>query len=279
MKYCVIALFALWLCSNSVVAENQPHPLTASDLARLSPLFIGETHGSKNVAEFAVHVMERVDKSQQVAILLELPGDMNADIQAFFSETANPSTLWQNAFWARSFQDGRSSQAMFDLIATVKHRKSLGYPVTLYAFDARRDKRRRDVPREIIMAENISEFLSASRADVTLIISGRVHANKSLNLKDGTPTVANQLRHKHTFTALDMVTADGSYWACFRHPVKKFDCGVKPVTGNEAQSKRYSADGVYLPDTSREGFDGVLYFKTSVHSLPARRPSQGSVEL
>lgn len=113
------ALFSvLPLHADDTAPEFQYVPMDR--IAKYSPLFIGETHGTREVAGFVTDLISHSVKTSPVDLTLELPADMNELIQQYFSDTITSKELLAHSFWTRSIQDGRSSVAVFNLIRRLK---------------------------------------------------------------------------------------------------------------------------------------------------------------
>lgn len=250
-------------------------PIPHDDIGAYSPLLIGETHGSNEVAGFIKTLIANTRDNQHLQILLEIPADMNAAIQRYFANESTAKQLLSHPFWTRKIQDGRSSTAVFGLITFVKELRSTDRKMTIIGYDARRDEKRKDMPREVIMADNIRRHITQNADAITLIIAGRVHANRSLHISDDYKTVAAQLAKIHQLTTLNMVARSGSYWACFRHPTKTFDCGKKDIKTTVAKGYAdYTTSGMYINPQAGDAFDGILFFDKISSSAPATLSSE-----
>ncbi len=250
-------------------------PISFKNIGAYSPLFIGETHGSNEVAEFVKAVLMNNKDNKEMLILLEIPADMNAAIQRYFANESTAKQLLSHPFWTRKIQDGRSSAAVFGLITFVKELRRTARKVTIIGYDARRDEKRKDMPREVIMADNIRRHIMQNADSITLIIAGRVHANRSLHISNNYKTMAAQLATTHQLTTLNMVARSGSYWACFRHPTKTFDCGKKDIKTTVAKGYAdYTTSGMYINSQAGDAFDGILFFDKISSSAPATLSSE-----
>ncbi|MBD3585291.1 ChaN family lipoprotein [Salinimonas sp. HHU 13199] len=266
----VICVVAISVAVVPAAGANELAPIPYDDIGAYSPLLIGETHGSNEVVGFIKTLVANTRDNQHLQILLEMPADMNAAIQRYFANELTVKQLLSHPFWTRKIQDGRSSAAVFGLITFVKELRSIARKVTIAGFDARRDEHRKDAPREIIMADNIRRYITQNDKAITIIITGRVHANRSLHISDDYKTVAAQLALTHQLTTLNMVARTGSYWACFRHPTKTFDCGKKDIKAAVTEDYAdYTTSGMYIKQQAVDAFDGILFFDKISSSAPA----------
>ncbi|QCZ94221.1 hypothetical protein [Salinimonas iocasae] len=239
-------------------------------IAKYSPLFIGETHGTREVAGFVTDLISHSVKTSPVDLMLELPADMNELIQHYFSDTITSKELLGHSFWTRNIQDGRSSVAVFNLIKRVKALRGERKAVDIIAFDTRRDGKKKLGDRETIMAQNISAHIEKANEHVIIIVTGRVHANKALLLDNNRQAVATQLTESQRFTSVNMVATSGDYWACFSHPEKIFDCGRKVIGARQMTGfDQAMPEGIYINMKSDKHFDGILFFRHVESSPPA----------
>ncbi|WP_158678954.1 hypothetical protein [Pseudoalteromonas sp. T1lg75] len=239
-----------------------------------SPLIIGETHGTQEVLLFLTKLIKSEHRpAESTAVLLELPADLNPLIELYLKGESAQDALVRHPFWHRKVQDGRSSQAIVDFLESVKVARDNGAVVEVYGYDRKRDGSQRPsqqgLERENIMVNNVSAYLKANKADTTFIVTGRVHAKKNFVYVGDIPSLANQLSDVHRVTSVNMVANKGSYWACFAHPVKTFDCGVKEIqTKSELAAQYLQGEGVYLFPKASSDFDGELYFERVQFSPP-----------
>ncbi|WP_158684723.1 hypothetical protein [Pseudoalteromonas sp. T1lg48] len=162
-----------------------------------------------------------------------------------------------------------------DFLGDVRAARENGVSIEVYAYDRKRDGSQQGAERELIMFENVNAYLSANQADRFVIVTGRVHARKSLVFDGGVRSLANQLSDVQRITSLDMVAKKGSYWVCFAHPVKTFDCGVKEVQNKKGAAAQYQhGEGVYLFSKASPDYDGELYFDSVRFSPPVQTSAQ-----
>ena len=147
-------------------------------LTRRRVIMIGEPHGTN---EFPALVAEMVDQlvasGTSVIIGLEIPMTEEVELGAVGS------------FWNRSaeFQDGRSSQAMADLVDQLAERRRNGDPVEVVAMDGPWVAPGSKVPleyldlleqsRDELMASNLLAVMDRTPRACTIVLAGSMHTS------------------------------------------------------------------------------------------------------
>jgi len=161
-------------------------PMSMDDvLADLEPLLmprrvilIGEPHGTN---EFPALVSAMVDQlvasGTSVIVGLEVPMTEEVELGAVGS------------FWSRSaeFQDGRSSQAMADLVNEMAQRRRGGDPIETVAMDGPWVAPGSKVPleyldlleqsRDELMATNVLQVMDRTPRACTIVLAGSMHTS------------------------------------------------------------------------------------------------------
>lgn len=185
------------------------------DVAPGHILWFGEMHGTWEAPRFVGNVLAALDGPLQLG--LEMPPSAIASLD--------------DDWW--SFHDGRSSDAMVELIDRAR---SLG--VTLVGYDADND---RAMAAAVLAARDPNAIFVA--------LSGNVHSRKK-PFEDITPCVMHLVEAGLAVTTYSLVATGGSLWACMP------DCGlhVMPPGGDD--------DGAH---------DGMVTIGETTAAFPARR--------
>jgi len=267
MKFLRLPLWVLllWL-SSMAFSQSEVHkpdarkPATGADQTAKEIILIGEFHGTEETPRLfrnLVTVAAR-EKNKRIGVGLELP----IILQRLIDEAVKNNTkmdsfreqLLANPVWQK-INDGRSSQAMLDLICDTLKLAEL-QKVSFFFFDTQINERNET------MAQLIGQRVREQRNDVTFILTGNIHANKAPR-HPGRPQIVpmGHWLEEQGFAvhAYDVRYSEGEAWACTP------ECGVHHLN-------RRIADSGAL---HQEGFDGIL-FVGPIHASP---PAQDSLPL
>jgi len=157
---------ALCLLACSTPASDRCEPIEGIQ-ALLAPgrvLVLGELHGTVEspafTGDFACHA---VGAGLDVVVTLELSPAATSDFEAFLQSPGKPSDraeLLSGRLWQRSYQDGRTSRAMVDLLEGLARLRREGHSVRVALFDAR--PAGGGQARERAMAANVASLIEAS---------------------------------------------------------------------------------------------------------------------
>jgi hypothetical protein len=112
-----------------------------------------------------------------VIVALELPVDEQDALDAFIAaadEADARKQLLAARHWRWEAQDGRGSQAMFDLLARVRELRAAGATIAVRAFDLVDPK---DELREQKMAANIQLMREEDPHATLLALTGNLHGS------------------------------------------------------------------------------------------------------
>lgn len=225
---------------------------------------LGEVHGTQEAPAFAARLAcHAAAAGQPVRLALELPVEEQARLDAFVAGEAEGPL--DSAFWRREVQDGRSSQAMRQLLERVREWKRAGLPVRVVAFDAG------GKDRDDTMAAQLRQSRSEARGDTFIVLVGNLHARRDV----GAPwdeklqfMTHRLLEAEPGLVSLDLVNAGGSAWIC--RGMTADTCGQQSLRGRgEAR-----APGITLQKDAEDpdGYDGTY----SVGALTASPPAFGA---
>lgn len=168
-----------WIKSRAVEIKA-PDQLPADALASLSRyklITVGEMHGTHETPQFVLGLAKLlVGRGLAVLLAVEIDEENQADIDRFVS-TGDIQFLKSAPFFRRPLQDGRSSEAMAQLLSGVRSLNGL----RIVCFDPKRSSN--DQERDRKMAENIRKAHDRLRPDIIIALAGNIHAS----LVKGTP--------------------------------------------------------------------------------------------
>ncbi len=198
-------------------AAAKENDLDPQGLSRLKPgevLVLGEVHGSKETpAAFLALVDNILTRARVVSVGLEMPSNATAAVCG--AET--PGTAL-GSFWTRKTQDGRSSQAMRDMVCQLKKRAAKGR-VRLVYLDT--------IPRNSDeMARRVAAELAAKSHPMAILI-GNFHA------RNAPTSFTERLRAAGLkVTSLTASSPDATTWNCTQD-----GCAARPMQMNFCPDK------------------------------------------
>lgn len=213
------------------------------------PLLVGEIHGTNEVPRIVATLLERQSCEHKVLLLLEIPETEQARIDAFMrsnGKTPALRTLLAGKFWTQEGQDGRSSEAMVDLIARARGLHAAGRTVALAAFAPAGQGDGTNY--ETRMTDNLRRHVVRHPQHQVITLVGNYHSGL-LQIQDSEPDAQPmgwQLRDLDPLS-ITVFARSGAYWACDMTQV----CGEKVVTGAAAQPGAESLKMATTSETSR----------------------------
>jgi uncharacterized protein (TIGR03067 family) len=195
-------------------------------------LLLGEIHGTVESPAFALDVAcHAAGKGLPVVVGLELwPGEqerMDAYLESAGTDEDRKALL-DGPMWQSSYQDGRNSRAMLELIDGLRELRAKKLPVRLALFDA--SGKAGGQQRERDMARNLAAAVAVSPRAMTIVLTGNRHSRVTL----GDPRNASYepmgylLGRATSFdglVALNVAHGSGSAWVCAP------DCGITRLGG------------------------------------------------
>lgn len=225
--------------------EERTDPQRISHLNRGEVLIVGEVHGSQETpAAFLELVDQLLTRTRKVSVGLEMPS--HAGAAGCESKSHNRSL---GAFWTRKAQDGRSSQAMREMVCQLKKRAAEGKVRLLYLDTEPRS------PDE--MVRRVRDEM-ASKAHPMLILIGNFHARAAPN------SFAERLRGTGLrLTSLTTSSPDATTWNCNQE-----GCAARPIKMDFCSEK---ASGRYLLVKAPAGgrWDGCMVLPRLTSSPPS----------
>jgi hypothetical protein len=253
-------------------------------------VLFGETHGTVENPRFVEDAaLLALHQGRSVTVALEIPHEEDPLLQAYLD--FQRADFITGAFWHSPYKDGRSSEAMRELIKRVHDWRAQGYPVALVTLDPVQTPPPGDVhqplftgvTRDEAMADQLMASIERAPDNLFLVLTGNLHQR----LYRGTPwdqgyrpmgllfaRSARRLTPGTRIVSLDVhYYGGGEAWAC--QGTSPSSCGQIILTEklNDALPGEDAPRGVTL-SPGREGIpsSGWVYFTERVHaSAPAVR--------
>ncbi|MGA0544467.1 hypothetical protein ACO2Q1_04275 [Brevundimonas sp. VNH65] len=219
-------------------------------------IVVGEIHGTAE-APAAIGEMACVAvQNEPVIVALELEDTLQPTLDAFLAAPDAMSAravLTGSSLLNRKYQDGRSSQAMLNLIERLRRLKTEGFDVSIHAFQPQSLPRGETLDQswyELNMAFALAQARHQRPDARVMALMGNFHARKTpfhVFPAGGVPA-AGHLPAGETFS-LTIAQQGGSAWTC-----GDTECGAGPVL------ERYDpeARGVIFKPSEDGAYDGVL---------------------
>lgn len=230
-----------------------------------SIIIVGESHGTSEAPAAFASIVCEASRRGPVTVGLEMP-ESDQSLLDFVMGVADEATatavLRNGDLGDPRRNDGRHSQAMFDMILSFWRLKAAGHDIALRAFAPRMSviRGRDQAWWELEMAYGISRVLVARPDARLLILVGNLHARKTP--LDRFPEVglpaAGHLYPGDTLT-LRIADQGGAAWNC------QAECGVHPASAVEDVDLR----GVILEPQDGGAYDGILAVGPTTASPPA----------
>ncbi len=232
---CILAnLFALALLaisSNSVAANPNKLCGASFDVSEVLDtnhlLIFGEIHGTKEIPEFmSTLVCNALATKKEVVLLLEYPVSINSDIKTFINSKGtikDKQKLVNTKVWQNSFQDGRTSLAMLEMLYDLSiYKKQTGRLVVETFADYSSINEKTNV--EQAYANKAKAIYSANPHSLVVMLVGNYHGNPSFK-----NSMVNLLSVPFVYFELD--APEGESWSC------KPECGVSKIRRNNNLTK------------------------------------------
>lgn len=253
----------------------------ASSHGRL--LIVGEIHGGRETPELVAALLTDIAHSRPVRLGLEIPVSEQASLQTYLHSSGNVqdrASLLQAPFWKSS--DGRSSDAMLQLIESARVLRSIGRDVDVFLMEPVYGDQATVAQqggfmhvKEAGMAEAIRQALhDGSSRPFVVALMGNVHARyggKGVLAEPSIgPSVTEQLASVKPYVVLPFARQT-SAWNCMSD-----GCAVHSFTSSRAPQgnlPRFVVD-----DSTPSGPTVVkLWWPVIIASLPANPESHAAM--
>lgn len=146
-------------------------------LADYKIIMVGEMHGTNESAQFVAKLVETLSKNKEVILALEIPAN-----------ELEKDSLGQIKFFKEIKQDGRSNQAIFDLIKHFENNNQ----VDIKAFDIKSNLDSFPPDRDKYMSEQILSLYKQYPNKTIISLSGNFH--NSLDIRFDIKTMGYYLK-------------------------------------------------------------------------------------
>lgn len=222
--------------------ETDPHRI--GHISAGEVLVVGEVHGSKETPVAFVQLVDQMlTRAKVVSVGLEMPPSAGGA----GCEVGNAAL---GSFWTRKSQDGRSSQAMREMVCQLKKRVAKGKVRLIYL-----DNDRRRISDEMVRRVTTE---AGSKSNPTAILIGNFHARNTPN------SFVGQLRGAGLrVTSVTTSSPDATTWNCTRD-----GCAARPMQMNFCAD---TAMGRFLLTKAppKSQWDGCMVIPRLTSSPPA----------
>jgi len=231
-------------------------------------LLLGELHGTQEVPRFVAQAAcQAMVAGTPVTVGLELPLENQTRVDAFL-ESAGTEEDWlklmEAPFWRSPYPDGRSSEAVANMLEQLRQLRSRGLDVEAFVFDHPKGQGQE---RENAMAATVKHQVESAPNRFYVVLSGNIHARTKKGLpwdKKYQPMGYLLEDALEDVVALDMAYDSGSAWICAVD--NTLDCGIRTAKGKDNGDRFFMHrwDG-----TNDAGYHGVFYVGPVNASAPA----------
>lgn len=229
-------------------------------------ILVGEMHGTNEGPRMFGNLVKvasaRGDKP--IGVGLELPVGLQPILEDAARQRASCDAFRQHLTaapeWEKfeQFQDGRSSEAMLDLLCEVVALAGQSR-VSVFFFDTHLFATHFDDADEK-MAQAIAAHIRKQKIELTLILTGNIHANRAPHVP-ARPAIRPMgwflASEGFVVRSFDTRYNDGDTWACIG------PCGVHHLTGNAIREGK--------PVPPGEGYDDILFLGAITASPPVKQ--------
>jgi hypothetical protein len=239
-----------------------------------SILLVGEMHGTTQVPELVGRIACHAARAPEAKVILglEMTADNQSTVDAYLAGNgADPdmAALLAAPHFTSEMKDGRSSQAMQQLLATVRGWRSAGAPIEVVCFDAGPGVAKTAAERDAVMAKTLATVHRDRPGSTLVTLSGNVHNRTVPGVPWDAAFVPMGVHLREAFpklVSLDFRSAGGAFWACMGTPGGEVKCGATQSGGEDRGAESFVELHAARDD---KGFDGVLYAGTTTASEPA----------
>jgi hypothetical protein len=236
-------------------------------------LLLGELHGTQEVPRFIAQTACQVASSgTKVTVGLELPEENEERVERFLTSAGKEEDwlkLMEAPFWRSPYQDGRSSEAMANMLEQLRRLRMQGMDVAVFVYD---QPGLQGQEHEDAVAAAVLERVKAAPERFYVVVSGNVHSRtrQGLPWDEKYRPMGLQLKQQlKSVVALDVAYDSGSAWICAvdqRGAKDKLDCGIKDAKGKDNGERFF----VHIWEKPNEaGYHGVFYVGRVNASAPA----------
>lgn len=270
-----LALSIVTTASAARAAPCQPLPGAAELVSDVDFVVVGEVPGTAEIPPLFLDVVcAAVETARPVIVGIEHGGDNQPALAAYLASDGGPearAALLEAPAW--SVRDGRSSEAMLDLVEGVRSLKAAGKDVALIAFDHVIPEPGTTDAREAAMATSLTEAQARS-GGLVLVLTGQGHADQTAFTRT-TPPFPSMVRRLPSARSRSVVIAraPGDIWACRpRQAGGPVICGSHAIPPPPQPMIQPVERGIKLADQA--GFNGVATAADRLTTSPPARPEE-----
>lgn len=232
-------------------------------------ILLGEIHGTQEGPLFFQGLARFLVQKYTVLIALEIDQKDQMAVDRYL-QTGSLSYLALSPFFRRKDQDGRSSQAMVDLLSELRKLPNIKVLCMDPAGAASTSQE-----RDTLMATFVQEKFAASGADKLLILAGNIHTS----LDVGTPwepqfrPMAHQLLKNNggRFSETEVLPIrlryySGSAWMCLQGEDECKESALAPIVSPYSQAQ--VLDPYFLRELPYQGHKATFFVRTLSASAP-----------
>ncbi|MCP3135722.1 ChaN family lipoprotein [Pyxidicoccus xibeiensis] len=231
-------------------------------------LLLGEMHGTQEVPRFVAQAAcQATVAGTPVTVGLELPLENQTRVDAFL-ESAGTEDDWlklmEAPFWRSPYPDGRSSEAVANMLEQLRQLRSQGLDVDVFVFD---HPKAQGQARETAMAATVKHQVESAKGRFYMVLTGNIHSRTKQGLpwdKKFQPMGMLLKEELDDVVALDMAYDSGSAWICAVN--NKLDCGIREAKGKDNGDRFFMHQWAGVND---DGYHGVFYVGPVNASAPA----------
>lgn len=230
-------------------------------------LLLGEIHGTAESPAFVGDAACAAARSgHPVVVALEQPVAGQEELDSFFDSDGGEAArrdLLAGFFWQSSYQDGRASRAMLELIERARRLGRSGASVRVTLFDV--GSTGGGQARDRGMATRLAELAAEEEESVILVLTGNLHSRT----RQGRPGNADYEPMGHLLArqlapgrvvALMQANGSGTAWVCAP------ECGITGLGGRRGERPWE----VEIGDSPPPGHDGWYRIGAITASPPAK---------
>ncbi len=235
-------------------------------------LLLGEFHGTQQSPGFVGRVAcHAAIRGRPVAVGLQLPTGEQPSVDRYLASAgskADRDELLYDGIWRSPFQDGRSSEAMFTLIETLRALRAAGLPIRIFYFGEQRVK---GEERDRAMAASVLAQRQAIHDEVLVVLSANLHPRVvPLEGRNRYIPMGALLAEAHVkVTSLVMAWATGTMWSCAQTKGDIVDCGMVDAKGPDYGGRAFVR--MWKGAAQDPGYHGLYYVGPVSASAPAIR--------
>ncbi|OJT23246.1 hypothetical protein BO221_20490 [Archangium sp. Cb G35] len=239
-------------------------------VAKGQVMLLGELHGTREVPRFvALSTCQAASRGIPVTVGLEMPVENQERVRRFIASAGTEhdrALLMESPFWRSPYPDGRSSEAVAQLLEQLRWLRAQGLDVEVFVFD---HPELQGEVREAAMARTVLSQVEAGPERFFLISTGNVHPRTRPGLPwdlGYRPMGYMLARSVPSLVSLDVAFDSGTAWIC--SVGETLECGERSTKGQD-NGDRYFVS--FFDQPSEAGFHGVFYVGAVSASPPAVR--------